>query len=263
MDIFEEIIEQRRIGNPMVLATVVETTGSTPRGAGAKMLVRHDGTIVGTIGGGVIEKTVVDESKRLLGTSCTKLLSHDLRDIGMICGGDMSVLLEALNPAPALIVFGAGHIGKVLTQIAGLLGFRITVADNRPDFANKENLPWVNETISSEYADTLDSLSFDDNTYIVILTHKHVHDYRVLEACIQKKHRYIGMIGSRKKVADSLDKLRSKGIDEELIESVHSPVGIDIGGKTPAEIAVSIAAELVSVRNQDNDETSGSCPSAL
>ncbi len=263
MDIFEEIIEQQRTGNPMVIATVIETTGSTPRGAGAKMLVRHDGTIVGTIGGGIIEKTVIDEAKKLMGTSSTKMFSHNLKDIGMICGGDMSVLLEALNPAPSLIVFGAGHIGKVLSQIAKLLGFRITVVDNRPDFANAKNLPWANEIVTSKYTDALDNLNFDDNTYVVILTHKHAYDYVVLEACVQKKHHYLGMIGSRKKVVDSLDKLREKGIDKELIESIHTPIGMSLGGKTPAEIAVSIAAELVSVRNQDNNETVGSCPSAL
>lgn len=250
MNIFKKITELDANGETCVLATVVETSGSTPREAGARMLILADHSTFGTVGGGAIEKSVVDEAKKLLKTGGTKLIRQTLKDMGMYCGGGMTVYLETLNPPERLYIFGGGHIGQILTQYAKPLGFHVTVIDNREEVANKRHLPDADEVICEEYGKALAQIEFTSHSYIVILTHKHTHDYEVLEHCIEQPHRYLGMIGSKRKVATCLGQLRNKGVDEEIIETIHSPIGLSIGGQTPAEIAVSIAAELVSVRHQ-------------
>lgn len=256
MDIFEEIIAAKQFNMPVVLATVIESLGSAPREEGARMLVKSDGSIVGTIGGGAIEKKIIDEAMTLMGTKASKFVRYELKDIGMICGGGMSVFIESIVPQPKLYVFGAGHIGNVLSRIAKMLDFEVTVIDNRPDFANKERLPWTDNVIAEDYLQAIEKLVFSENTYMVILTHRHAHDYEVLEKLIKKPYKYIGMIGSRTKVAQSFQQLREKGVSDDIIKSIHSPVGIRIGANTPAEIAISIAAQIVAVRNSSDDISS-------
>ncbi len=263
MDIFEYIIEAKKKNEALVLATVIEALGSAPRGAGARMLIRQDGTTLGTIGGGSIEKIVEDMAMEIMGTSAPRTIKHSLKDIGMECGGGMSVFLEPLNPKPQLFIFGAGHIGAVLSQIAKLMDFSVTVIDNRPEFANLEKLPWADQVFAEGYLDSIGQLTFTSSTYAVILTHKHAHDFEVLEKCIEQPHAYLGMIGSKKKVNTCLQGLRDKGVSEEVIESIYSPIGIHIAANTPAEIAVSIAAELADVRNKAESGKPVSCPSAL
>lgn len=250
MDIFEEIIAAKKSNIPVVLATVVESLGSAPREEGAHMLIKADGSIVGTIGGGAIEKKIVDEAMILMNAPAPKLVHYDLKDIGMVCGGGMSVFLEPLRQLPRLIIFGAGHIGTALSRIGKMLDFAVTVVDNRPEFASMERLPWVDAVIADEYEAVIELLTYDDSTYLVILTHKHAHDFEVLERLIHKPVHYIGMIGSKTKVIKAFQQLREKGISEDKIKSIHSPLGVSIGANTPVEIAVSIAGELVAVRNR-------------
>jgi xanthine dehydrogenase accessory factor len=249
MDIFEEIIAAKNANAPVVMATVVESLGSAPREEGARMLVKQDGTTVGTIGGGAVEKKVLDEARAMMGAAAPKLVKYELQDIGMACGGGMSVFLEPLLPAPRLIIFGAGHIGSFLSRIGKMLDFHVTVVDNRPDFASAERLPWADAVIAEDYLQTIGSLSYSESTYMIIVTHKHAHDFEILEQLIRKPFHYLGMIGSRAKVAKAFQQLRDRGISEEIIKKIYSPVGINIGANTPAEIAISIAAELVAVRN--------------
>jgi xanthine dehydrogenase accessory factor len=213
------------------------------------MLVKKDGSTVGTIGGGAVEKKVLDEAMAMMSTATPKLVKYELKDIGMACGGGMSVFLEPLLPAPQLIIFGAGHIGSAISQIGKMLDFNVTVVDNRPDFANIERLPWADAVIAEDYLKALGGLSYSDSTYMIIVTHKHAHDFEVLEQLIHKPFCYLGMIGSRTKVAKAFQQLRDRGISEEIIKKIHSPIGINIGANTPAEIAISIAAELVAVRS--------------
>ncbi len=261
MDIFEEVAAARRAGVPVVLATVIESQGSAPREAGARMMIREDGTTIGTVGGGAIEKIVVDEALTMMHASEAKILKHNLKDLGMECGGGMTVFLEPMSPNEQLIIFGAGHIGKALSEIAKMLDFKVIVVDDRPDYANRENLSRADGIYSCSYQEALQQLAFTPQTYVVILTYKHAHDYEVLEGCIRKPYCYIGMIGSRKKIKTCFDQLREQGVRDELIETVHAPVGLDIAANTPAEIAVSIAAELVAVRNRKGAASKG-CPSA-
>jgi len=249
MDVFEEIVEARKKNVPVVLATVVESLGSAPREEGARMLVRKDGSTIGTIGGGAIEKKIVDEALVLMNAASPKLVRYELADIGMSCGGGMSVFMEPLIPAAKLIIFGAGHIGSALAQLGKMLDFNVTVVDNRPEFASPGRIPWADAVIAAEYLKVLEGLSSSDNTYMVIVTHKHAHDFEILEHLIHKPFRYLGMIGSRTKVAKVFQQLRQSKIGEDAIAKIFSPVGMKIGANTPAEIAISIAAELVAVRS--------------
>ncbi len=250
MSIFDEIVAVQNAGIPGVLATVVESLGSAPRETGAKMLIKADGSISGTIGGGAIEKRIMEEGLALVAKGEARLLHYDLgKDLGMSCGGKMTVFLEPLTPAHRLIIFGAGHIGAALTQIGKLLGFTVWVIDNRQEFATGERLPFADKVIAKEYAEVLAGLAFDENAYIVLVTHKHAHDQEILEYCVRQKFGYLGMIGSRTKVANAFARLREIGIDEGTIRRIHAPVGLEIGASTPAEIAVAIAAELVAVKS--------------
>ena len=249
MDIFKEIVALKSESIPAVLTTVIAVVDSAPGKPGARMIVKKDGSTVGTIGGGAIEKRITEEALTMMEGRGTRLLTYELKDIGMVCGGGMSVFLEPLLDAHSLIVFGAGHIGSVLSKISNLLGFTTTVVDNRPDFANEEKLPWADRVIAEDYQKALNDLSFSDTTYVVILTHRHAHDFEILEYCIEQPFSYLGMIGSRKKVDKAFEQLREKGVDEETIKRIHAPIGMNIGAESPQELAVAIAAQLVAVRS--------------
>ncbi|MFC1591366.1 XdhC family protein [Thermodesulfobacteriota bacterium] len=262
MDIFEEILAAKKSGRAIVLATVIESAGSAPREAGARMIINQDGSTLGTVGGGAIEKLVAEEALQMMSSAESKIIRHTLKDIGMACGGEMSIFLEPLNPASQLLIFGAGHIGNVLARIGKLLDFHVTVIDDRPEFASLEKLPFADTVIAKPYLEALGEFIFTPRTYIVIVTYKHAHDFAVLENCLQKPCRYLGMIGSKKKVAACLTQLREHGIGEDRIATIHAPIGIDIAANTPAEIAISIAAELVAKRNSDGTAAFGCCPSS-
>jgi len=223
--------------------------GSAPGKPGARMIVKADGSTVGTIGGGAIEKRITEEALTMMGGRGTRLLTYELKDIGMVCGGGMSVFLEPLVDAHPLIIFGAGHIGSALSKITAMLGFTTAVVDNRPEFADGEKLPWADRVIANDYQKALHDLSFSDNTFVVILTHRHAHDFEILEHCIKQPFSYLGMIGSRKKVDKAFEQLREKGVDEATIKRIHAPIGMNIGAESPQELAVAIAAQLVAVRS--------------
>jgi xanthine dehydrogenase accessory factor len=262
MDIFEEIVIARKRNEQLVLATVVQTSGSAPRHEGARMLVRPDGSSAGTIGGGAIEKKVIEEALTLMKGGNASLQSYELKEIGMACGGGMSVFVEPLRPLPQLLIFGAGHIGTCIAQIGRMLDFHVTVVDNRQEYANRERLPFADEIIAEDYESAIHKAEFNDQTYIVILTHRHAHDIEILEKCVGRTWCYLGMIGSRAKVARALDQLRSSGVPQEIVEQIHSPIGLKIGANTPAEIAISIMAEIVQVRSK-TIEREQRCPSGL
>ena len=250
MEFYQKIIKVKESGKPIVLATVVQSLGSAPRSEGAKMLVYQDGSIDGTIGGGAVEKAVLDEALTLMGKNETKLLSYDLgNDLAMQCGGKMTIFLESLTPQPQLFIFGAGHIGAVLVDLGNMLGFVTTVIDNRPEFAKKERLPKADVVISEEYSKALKKITITSNAFIVLVTHKHTHDQEILEYCINQPFKYLGMIASKTKVKKVFDLLRNKGVAEKSIKKVHSPIGLDIGADTPEELAVAIAGEMIAVRS--------------
>ncbi|MBN2106390.1 MAG: XdhC family protein, partial [Deltaproteobacteria bacterium] len=196
-----------------------------------------------------VEQKIIEEAMKLFSGGTARLFTYELKNIGMECGGGMSVFLEPLVPAPQLVIFGAGHIGACLAQMGKMLEFTVTAVDNRPEFANADRLPWADAILADDYLAAIDKIAFTDMTYIIILTHKHAHDYVVLEKCLEKKWCYLGMIGSKVKVATIFNQLKEKGVSEEMIKKIHAPVGIRIGASTPAEIAISILAEIVQVRS--------------
>ena len=160
----------------------------------------------------------------------------------------MTVFVEPLTPPSQLIIFGAGHIGTALAQLGKLLDFHVTVIDNRAEFANADRLPFADQVIVRNYGDILPELRFHQQTFIVLVTHRHAHDQEILEYCIQQPFQYLGMIGSKTKVTKAFQQLREKGVKKEKINRVHSPIGLAIGADTPAELAVAIAAEIVAIR---------------
>jgi len=250
MTLFKKIHELQQQQQAAVIATVVEAAGSAPRQAGSRMLILADGSSIDTIGGGAVEKQVVDDALALFTTGGTRLLRYDLgHDLSMACGGTMSVFLEVLQPVQPLLIFGAGHIGLALASLGKLLGYQVTIVDNRPEFANKERFPAADRIIARPYDQALVDLPFTDHTYIVIVTHRHLHDQELLQHCLSQPFAYLGMIASRSKVKTILADVQKNGVSAEVLDRVHSPIGLDLGAQTPAEIAVAIAAEWIACRH--------------
>ncbi len=249
MEIWQKLLEGRKSGRAAVLATVVEASGSAPRAAGAKMIYWEDGKTEGTIGGGAVERIVCERCPQVLQDRRPVLLDYELGSLGMICGGRMKIYLEPYFAQPPLILFGGGHIAKALAPIAVSIGFRVTVVDDRPETASAERFPEADRVLALPYEEALNALDFNEETYIVIATHRHQHDRAVLEECLKKPFAYLGMIGSRTKAAETRRALQEIGFAEELLRRVHSPIGLSIGAETPEEIAVSIAAELIAAKS--------------
>jgi xanthine dehydrogenase accessory factor len=252
-DIYQEIVKIKEEGKEAALVTIVAASGSTPREEGAKMLVRPDGSISGTIGGGSLEAQVINEAVQVIRLGKPKrlhmsLTAKEAEEAGMICGGDLEVFIEPITTAPSLYIFGGGHISLPLAKTAKLLGFRITVIDDRAEFASPERFPEAESVLAGDFTKTFPKLKIDKSSYIVIVTRGHQNDELVLEWAIGTPAKYIGMIGSQTKVKTIYSHLLAKGMSQERLDSVHSPIGLEIGAQTPEEIAVSILAEIIKVR---------------
>lgn len=254
--IYEGINQAIQEGCPAVLAIVVATSGSSPGLPGFKMLVFADGTSIGTVGGGDLEARIIKESTHVLVENTPKFMEVDLtpmnRDsLGMVCGGRAKVYMEPIVPRPRVVIFGAGHVGVATAHIAGIAGFRVILVDDRPEFAEAARIA-ADEVIVSDFEEAVTNLEIDSGTYIVIVTRGHSYDKETLAACLRKgapHPAYIGMIGSKTKVQKTFEALEREGISKEDIERVHSPIGLSIGAKTAQEIAVSIVAEMIAVKN--------------
>ena len=254
-DIYESIASLRRRGEKAVLATIVSTCGSAPRKESAKMLVLTNGKIIGTIGGGAIEYQAYQEALKLIKGNESKLAHYELTNAdaskeGMTCGGTVDVFLEPIKPLPSLIIFGGGHISFFLARIGKMVDFRVTIIDDRPEFANHERFPEADETIAEDMASVMKRLEINGSSYIVIVTRGHMKDELVLEWAATTAAGYIGMIGSKRKIKTSFTYLKTKGITQEQLDKVHSPIGLSIGAETPEEIAVAIMAEIIQIRHQ-------------
>jgi xanthine dehydrogenase accessory factor len=250
-------------GQSVALATLVHADGSTPREVGAKMVVYPDGRTVGTIGGGAMEAAAIRAALEAIAEGRSRMVRYELRDTERgdlgICGGAADVFVDVALPRPTLLVIGAGHVAMPVAEIGHLCGFRVTVVDDRPDMVSEGRFPHAVQRIAGGIVETLANVPVTPDTYIVIVTRGHAHDEAALRAVLDSPAAYVGMIGSRRKVRTTFDRLIAGGADEELTRRVHAPVGLDIGAQTPAEIAVSILAEIVSVRN--GKHSSGSAPS--
>src|SRR5215467_11518216 len=253
MDIYEEIVKLRQQGRRGAVATIVSVRGSIPSFKTAKMLVRDDGSIVGTIGGGCVEAEVWQAAREVMESEKPRTLKFNLNqnpkdDTGLVCGGTLDIFIEPVLPPALLYMFGAGHVAVNLYKVASNAGFDVTVVDDREAYANRERFPDATEIIADDFDKAMSQLSPNDSAYIVILTRGHRDDMRVLRWAVQTPARYIGMIGSKRKTIAIFRELVAEGIPEQSFERVHAPVGLDIGAITPEEIAVAITAELIAAR---------------
>jgi len=252
MDLFEEIVRMRRAGRRGALATIVHTNGSIPSYESSRMLVRDDGSIAGTIGGGCVEAEVWAAAKEVMASEQPRKMTFNLNheaayDSGLICGGTLEIFVEPILPQPKLYLFGGGHVSIATARAASDAGFAISVVDDREMFASAERFPMAAEIYTS-YDEAFEKILPNASSYIVIVTRGHRDDMRVLAWAARTEARYIGMIGSKRKVLSIYDALMKEGFSHQEFERVHAPVGLDIGALTPEEIAVSIVAELIAVR---------------
>jgi xanthine dehydrogenase accessory factor len=253
MDVFDELVRLRGLGQKCALATIVEVNGSIPSFQTAKLLVREDGSLAGTIGGGCVEAEVWNAAREVMETGKPRNMNFSLGqdaayDNGLICGGQLQVFVECINPQPSVLVFGGGHISKSLAKVLDLAGFRVTVTDNREAYANAERFPEAAEVYAGEYEDVFPRLSVTESTYIVIVTRGHRDDMRVLRWALTTRARYISMIGSRRKTIAVVKELEKEGIARSSFDRVYAPMGLEIGAVSPEEIAISVGAEMIAMR---------------
>jgi xanthine dehydrogenase accessory factor len=250
LDIYREVVRLKQKGGLAILATLISVEGAFPKGEGSKALIKASGERMGSLlDGERLEQRILNEGEAWLGENKPKVmvLSSDRKDASW---NKMEILLEPIFSEPTVYIFGAGHISQQLSPLAKRLRFKVVVIDDREMFANPERFPEADEVIVSEFEKCFDRLNIDPSSYIVIVTRGHLYDGSVLEQAIKTSARYIGMIGSKKKIRTLYQNLMEKGVPKETLDRVHAPIGIDINSETPEEIAVSIVAELIKIRGE-------------
>jgi xanthine dehydrogenase accessory factor len=251
--IYEEIVAIHKTGGSAALVTVVGTEGSTPRKPGAKMLVFPDGRTVGTIGGGCIDRRVYSEVARVFDEGRPRLFRYELdgevaAELGMICGGRMEVFVERIDAEPRVVLFGGGHVGKTLAHLCVQVGFKVTVVDDREEFATVDRFPDAHEVVLESFSRAGERVGRYGAPFVVVVTRGHAHDHEVLAQALRENTRYVGVLGSKHKIGTLFQALVQAGIPEERVAEVRCPIGLDLGAQTPEEIALAICAELVAVR---------------
>jgi xanthine dehydrogenase accessory factor len=250
-NIFDKITEAQQSHTDVALCVIVNTKGSTPRETGARMLVYATGKIYGTIGGGDLEKKVIANALEVIKVKKPALFKHDLQhQHNMCCGGSLDIYIEPIMKKNKLYIFGAGHTGQALARHVLDIDFEIFMVDDRKEYLDEITGDHVNK-LHMHYGQALPLLPFDDSTYITIMTYSHSHDRDILAYCMKKPHAYLGMIGSERKVAMTkkmFEEGKIAAIDE--LQLVDMPMGIDIGAKDPEEIAISILAKMIEVKNK-------------
>lgn len=253
-EVFAAVADALERGESAALVTVVSTVGSTPQRVGAKMLVFGDGRTVGTIGGGCYENDAFWKAREAIGHRRPQMVKYELSDdfaqeTGLICGGQMEVYIEPIEPSPELYVIGAGHVGYQLATMARTVGFKLHIIDDREKFANRERFPDADEVVAEDIPAWIERAPIPAHAYVVVVTRGHTNDLEAMRALVPRDVRYLGLIGSRAKIARIYDALRDEGMPDDRLASVHAPIGLDIGAVTPQEIAVSILAELIAVKH--------------
>jgi xanthine dehydrogenase accessory factor len=253
MDIFTEIAKLRKEGRKAALATIIQVQGSIPSYESSKILIRDDGSIVGTVGGGCVEAEVWSAAQDVMREEKPRRLHFNLNsqpeyDNGLICGGSLDIFIEPILATPTAYIFGGGHVSLYVSKVASVAGFDTVVIDDRPAFANRERFPEATETHAGPWEETFPKLKINDFSYLVLVTRGHKGDLDCLRWALTTPARYIGMIGSKRKFIEIAKVLESEGVAPDKLERVHSPVGLDIGALTPEEIAVAIVAEMIAVR---------------
>lgn len=256
--LLNELLTAQRDGESVVLATVVKARGSVPRHAGSKMLVYEDGRISGTVGGGEMEARVVAAAADVLAEDSPRVLAYSLvepqRGDPGLCGGQMEVYMEPYLPPATVFIVGAGHVGQAVVELAQWLGYRVVVNDDREELVAEEVLPEADLTLPGSIEDALAQFKITRNTFVVLLTRNVMVDVEILPRLVETPAPYIGIIGSRRRWQHTRKLLEEEGLDEETLARFHSPVGLELNAETPAEIAVSIMAEIIMLRRGGSGE---------
>ena len=258
LDLFDELVRLRQEGKKAALATIVAIRGSVPSFQTAKMLVREDGSTLGSVGGGCVEADVWAAAQEVIKEERSRILNFDLTDdsmadSGLICGGKLEIFVEPVVPVPRVIIFGAGHISTQLSKIANVAGFKSWIVDDRPIYANETRFPEAERIFADSFEEAFAQIEPDQNTYVVIVTRGHQEDEGVLRWAVGTEARYVGMIGSKRKIRTITRRLEAEGIPRERLERAHMPIGLDIGAIVPEEIAVAVVAEMIHYRRRGRE----------
>ena len=251
--VYEALLEAQAKGEPVALATIVSVKGSVPRHTGSKMLVRTDGSIVGTVGGGAMESLAIQEALAAIGDGRSRLPEYALNNLEDgdpgICGGTVQVFIEPVAVSPLLVVVGGGHVGKALAELGKWLGFRVILSDDRAEFCNPDYLPGLDGYAVCKPGELLEHITINSQTYVAAVTRGLPVDVHLIPALLATDAPYIGLIGSRRRWALTVKTLKEEhGLTETELARVHAPIGLELQAETPHEIAVSIMAEIIIVR---------------
>jgi xanthine dehydrogenase accessory factor len=252
--IYQTILDARREGRPAALATVIRSQGSVPRHETSKMLVFADGQLVGTVGGGELESRTIDSSKEVIENGQARLETYSLAGpregaVG-VCGGEVEVFIEPLLPPPTVLVLGCGHVGVAVAHLAKWLGFRVAVSDDREELCSPEHIPDADLYLPGEVSAVLSHAPIDGRTFVIAVTRGYPFDVAAVPILLESPTPYIGVIGSRRRWATTVKELKAMGIEDEDLKRIYSPIGLYLGEETPEEIAVSIMAEIIMLRNR-------------
>lgn len=252
--VLDELLTAQKAGQPVVLATVVRSRGSVPRHAGSKMLVYADGRLSGTVGGGELESRVIEESRAALADGNPRMLSYMLADPQRgdpgVCGGEVELYLEPYAPPATVFVVGCGHVGRAVADLAHWLGYRVAVTDDREELVSPEQMPHADVYLPGSIEDALQRHAITGNTFVTVVTRNVEVDRRVLPRLLETPAPFIGVMGSRRRWETTRRLLLEDGVPEEALARCHSPLGIELNAESPAEIAVSVMAEIIMVRRQ-------------
>ncbi|CAK7075381.1 XdhC/CoxI family protein [Tissierella sp.] len=251
LSVMRKALEDINNGKELAIATITKSEGSTPRGIGTMMAVLEDGSIHGTIGGGALEKHVIELCIKAIEEGQSKVidLPLDTEGVGMICGGRVEVFIDVYKINPKLLIIGGGHVGYAIYNIASLLNFDIVIFEDREEFLIGDRFPLAKELVLGPINEMLRNYKIDNNTYIVIASRGHKYDEESLIEVVNSDAKYIGAMGSKRKVITMMDNLRNKGIPEESINKIYAPIGLEISAGSPEEIAMSIMSEILLIKN--------------
>jgi xanthine dehydrogenase accessory factor len=259
MEILRELVHFLENRKKVALCTIIDKVGSGPRDVGAKMIVCEDGKTVGTIGGGNFERRLINEalkalkegkSKKIVFSLYRDKVKVDAVDTGLICGGELTIFIDVIEPKPRLVIIGAGHVAWFLAKLADIAGFSLVIVDDNEELANRERFPMAEEIIMGNFNEILNKIKLNHCDFVVIVHGEPEHDYLALEKTIRKKPAYVGLLGSKTKVTTLVKRLNEMGVSAEDLKVLHAPAGLDIGAQTPEEIAVSILAEIIRERRK-------------
>lgn len=260
-DVYLKIAELLQKQEQAVVVTIVNATPGTPRKIGAKMLVMKDGSIIGTVGGGLFEKQIIDMALKVADSGEPRMINRDLSvapgGIGAVCGGEVSIFLDPIIKTSRLFIFGGGHVGKAIAEMAQFMEFAINIIDDRPEWANRENYPMNSRLWVMDMIEAAEQIPVDANSCIVILTRSWKIDEAILKRLIRKDYTYLGIIGSKSKQNTHVENLLKEGFTEEDFKRIYAPIGLPIGAYAPHEIAVSILGEIIAVMKGKRAELPG------